>query len=390
MCISHGGEACLRCPRFWLIWLLALILFALPTHGVLAAFPTASEVLAKLRARRESVRNVRLEARWQEYEKGRPSRWSEDRICRDNLGRIRIICYHGSGAIGTGPRKMVNDLFNGEMTIQELRDPTRDHFGKSLKSDRQLNSPSRFWVAIINDGEWPPQGGLSSHRDPLTCVDGPVINDLSKLISSGTSVVVKPVGKQQDLYEVRYKLDSKSDPDHLERRFMVDAAKGWVITRYEQSFQNGKSARLIVCDYKANNVSGLWIPAKGQFLNLWGKDVPDLDWRFSVRGCVVNDPAFDESIFDIKLTKGVYVTDNRYKVSYTVGEDVVSGDDLAGLAERAREAEDARRKPRGIVDDTRGGLRWYRRALVGVGAGVGIFLVVIAFVRRKMLRKNSS
>lgn len=194
-------------------------------------------------------------------------------------------------------------------------------------------------------------------------------------------VTVKLVNGQQDVYELSYQLDPKDDPNRLDNRVLVDASEGWGVTRHEHFFPNGKSARLMICDYKTDD-SGLWVSTRGQFRDLWGKDVPDLDWRFAVRRCVVNDSEFDESVIGVKLSKGTFVTDNRYRVSYRVGEGVMSGSDLTHLALKAREAENARRKPEGIAEDASGRSAWLRRVLTGTA-------VLLVLIRRRMVGGGS-
>jgi cytochrome oxidase Cu insertion factor (SCO1/SenC/PrrC family) len=165
-------------------------------------------------------------------------------------------------------------------------------------------------------------------------MDVSLISDLSLILASKKSVTVQPVTGQQGAYELRYRLDPKHDPDGLEHRVLVDAGKGWLVTRHEQFFPDGKSARLSTCDYKRGD-DGRWIPSKGQFRNLWGKDVPGLDWRFAVRRIAVNDPKFDDGVFAVKAERGVYVSDIRQLVSYWAEENIASASDLARLTRDA-------------------------------------------------------
>jgi peroxiredoxin len=172
-----------------------------------------------------------------------------------------------------------------------------------------------------------------------------VIEHLSELLASGTAVTVEPVSGQQDAYELRYQRDPKNDEDRMTHQVIVDAGKGWAVTRHEQFFPNGKSARRRTCEY-LRTPNGVWMPAKGQIRNLWGGETTGLDWRFTVRRIVVNSPGFDQSVFDIRIPPKFYVTDMRQKVSYWVGEAAVSGGDLTRLAQQSRPPQSEPRQVR--------------------------------------------
>ncbi len=310
--------------------------------GVVAKLPTPAGILKELRARRESVENLRVEATWEEYENGKPSAWEDSAIYCDDLGRIRDRYFDGQGALPSGPRvpggaHMRDELFNGEITVKLVDDPTRNHLGGPFQAGDDPDSKRRYRCALVYDGKFQ----MGSHRNPFTYMDAILIPDLSRLLAGGKAVTVGPAGGQQDVYELRYRFDPKDDPDRLEHRVLVDAGKGWVVTRHEQFFPDGKSARLTTCDYKRAD-RGLWVPTKGKVWNLWGKDVPDRECRFTVRRVVANDPAFDERVFDVKLERGVYVSDTPHHASYWLEEDVVSGSDLTRLARDALAKQSAR------------------------------------------------
>ena len=300
--------------------LLALSIIALAQTPASAETPSLSQILKKLQACRDIVENLRIETVWEEFEGGEPSAWEEGYICRDKSGRICVRYSHGRGALGTGEKLVVDDTFNGKVTVRFSKDPTRNHLGEPLEPGEKPNPGDCHRSAFIYDGVFPKKGGLTSHRNPYGCMDVPLIRDLSGLLENGKAIAVEAVESEKGVYELRYRLDPKDDPHNLEHRVRIDVGKGWVVTRHEQFFPNGKSARLKTCEYK-QDARGRWVPTKGRFMNLWGSDVPDLDWRFKVNRIVVNDPEFDESVFDVTLKPGTYVSDIRYDDSYWVLRD---------------------------------------------------------------------
>jgi hypothetical protein len=222
---------------------------------------------------------------------------------------------------------MVDETYNGKFTVNMVDDPTRDRLGNPLKPDEIADPTNRYRNAMIYNGKWPPErSAVESYRNPFVCMDETVIRELSGLLAAGKSVTVEPVAGQQRVYELDYELDPKDDPHHLKHRVLVDVGKGWVITRHEQFFPDGKSGRLATCDYQ-HGEGGLWTPTGGQFRNLWGSEVPDLDWRFKVHRVVINNPRFALSVFDAKVERGVYVVfiadKTRNQESYWLKGDLV-------------------------------------------------------------------
>jgi hypothetical protein len=270
-----------------------------------AVVPTPAQVLDNLRGRRGSVENLRVEASWEEYNDDKPSAWEEQIIYRNKQGHIRVRYHCGPGSLESADQKqsrVVDEAYNGKFTVNLNEDPTRDRLGNPLKPDETAVPTNRYRSVMIYNHKFPsPEwSAAESHRNPFNCMDGTVISELSVLLAAGKAVTVKPVNGRQQVYELSYELDPKDDPHHLKHRVVVDADKGWVVTRHEQFFPDGKSGRLSTCDYR-HGKGGLWVPTAGQFRNLWGKEVPDLDWRFKVHRVVVNDRRFDQSVFDTEV-----------------------------------------------------------------------------------------
>lgn len=310
LCLVTAGTLMIGLPTFRATTALAEEEKPLKTHeklasgGVVAAVPTPTQILEKLRARRDSLDNLMIEASWEEYQNGKPSSWEDGVIYRDNHGHIRIRCFYGSGPLASANKdhaQMNDETYNGKFTVNRHDDPTLDRLGNPLKSGDTTDPHNRYRCVLIYNGKWPPKHvGAESYRNPFRCMDETVISDLSGLLAVGKTVNVESLKGQSAVYELGYELDDKDDPHHLKHRVLIDADKGWLVTRNEQFFPDGRSARLSSCDYRRGE-DGWWLPTKGQFRNLWGKEVPDLDWRFKTGRVVVNDSHFDEKIFQPEI-----------------------------------------------------------------------------------------
>src|SRR5208282_3921888 len=269
-----------------------------------AAVPTPAQVLEKLQARRDSIENFLVEASWEEYNNNKPSSWEEGTIHRDKQGRIRARYYYGPGPLASADKtsaKMSDETYNGKFTVNTSEDPTLDRSGQPPKPGRPAEAANRYRSTLIYNGKWPQDRAVAEiHRNPLRCMYEPVIDELSKLLAAGKKVSVEPVKGRAGVYELGYEFDPKDDPDHLKHRVLVDAGKGWVVLRNEEFFPDGKSARLSTCEYRRGE-DGWWLPTTGQFRYLWGKEVPGLDWRFNTKRVVINDPHFDEQVFQPEL-----------------------------------------------------------------------------------------
>ena len=261
--------------------------------------PTAAEILEKLHARRDSVSNLMIEATWEE-----PSSWEDGSIYRDKQGRIRVRYLYGPGKLDSADRnsaKLIDETYDGKFTVNIREDPALDRLGNPLKPGEVADTANRYRSVMIYNGKWPRDNvEAEMHRNPLKCVDTQVMSDLSKLLAAGKTVSVEPVKGQPEVYQLGYELDAKDDPNHLKHTVLIDAGKGWAVTRHEQLFPNRSSARLWTCEYRRGD-DGWWVPTAGRIVFMWGGTVPTLDWRFKVRRIMVNDQHFDQSVFQPEL-----------------------------------------------------------------------------------------
>ena len=142
-------------------------LLLLSVAQVIAADPTAEEILGHLRSRREQVENLALEARWRDFRNGKPTGIETQVIHSDNLGRIRVFQQLDSD--GTATRE-VDELYNGEITVTIDDDPNRNRMGE-VHTEQTREAGERYRAAMIHDGLFPAGSGPSSHRNPFTFLD---------------------------------------------------------------------------------------------------------------------------------------------------------------------------------------------------------------------------
>ena len=239
-----------------------------------AVLPTPAQILEKLQARCDSVKNLLIEATWEEYQNDKPSSWEDGTIYKDHQARIRVRYHYGPGALASADKKnatLDDETYNGKFTVNTCEDPALDRLGNPLPPGKQAGPTNRYRSTMIYNGKWPGDFvNAESHRNPFKCMDVGVISDLSKLLATGGKVTIGPLNGRSAVYELRYQLSPKDDPDGLRNRVQVDAAKGWVITRHEQFFPDGKSARLSTCDYRLGE-GGWWLPTGRSISEFVGK-----------------------------------------------------------------------------------------------------------------------
>ncbi len=348
---------------------------------------TAEEILSRLRVLQDSLENLTVTSRWEEYAQGNLIASSEETIAKDGFGRIRVRSIVGP----PGASHIVSDrTYNGEFLVTFRDDPNRNRMGAE-HTDQTRKDGERHRTAIISEGLGADGVGPNRHRNPFHFTIGWVIDTLDALQHSGGDVAVESVEGEQEAYVVRFRAPEDRDPSGNLHSVFIDPAKEWVITRHEVHDSSGALRSLETFEYAADS-GGIWLPKSGSSKN-WGTSGPDQEpareWRFEVKEIRYNDPEFDDSVFEVSLPPGTYVTDNRYRVSYWVGEASAVTRDLAELAQQAaaEQAATLRRldEPRGVpVDIAEGtGESWLslRSALVLLNIVVLVALLGVWYWR---------
>lgn len=355
---------------------LLAVLPLLVTEHAHGAPPTPQEVLRHLRARQEILENLALSARWWEYKNGNLVGTEVQTIHMDSLGRIRV--QHEHGAPGS-PLRELDDLYDGELTVNFVNDPNRNRLGEP-QTDATKAEGERYVAAIIHDGLH--RGGPGRHRNPFTFFDVSAIGTLSRTVAAGGTVAVEPEGS---LIKLECRLAPEDDPYRIQHQIFIDPAKGWAVTSEEQYYSDGQLAKQ-KSSAELRESNGVWVPMRGNSTTWSPKkpDAPSREWRFSVEWVKANDPDFDESVFQVSLPPGTYVSDTRFGESYRIGSERATSAALTELGQKAvAEQEEQRRRLEQQHYEMAGGSHWLRYTLIGMSVLI-VGTLIAVWVWRKL------
>lgn len=361
---------------------LALLVGALVTPCIYAAaVPTPLEIATKLDTNASPSENLFMKARWSEYSEGKLTKSTTMEYHTDSVGRIRIV-REVAGA--SEPR--TDQLFDGEKTINASLDPNRDRSGKKLDSALQSSTEAGYRFVQIHDGRWPRSGGgLQSTRHPFNYISNFVRPALKRALSNGEAVQVAAVDGSGTVFQVSFKdkpRRSESDLDTIS--FTIDADKDWGITNVERRSAKGKLIYLAECDY-SKDAKGQWLPQTGTY-RLEARDAatsfPLREVQFTVSDAKINDPSFDESVFDYTFEPGTTVSDLRYDVVYHIGDEQRFDEDLASLATAALKNREA---GNGGLEVVPARSRWTSPFLIG---NVLAVVILISLIVRSRLQSK--
>ena len=303
--------------------------------------PAPKEILAELVSRRDALENAVFETLWEELYDGVLTSWEDQRFTWDHLGRRRVAYengpYNKDGTRGKHLKEAETSdtVFDGELVAYQQYFPNRDRVGK------ELNSPSPaagYRTAIIADAEAPLRRDLQSHRNAMEYLRDTVIRELDRADRDHRIVGVTPSGTDGKAYKVEWREPTDSDMSWRRSIAEIVPARDWTISSLQSLTDDGRVVRTIDYEY-SQQPNGLWAPSKGSHKH-WGNKPPTAnpayEWRFTIKQCRLNDPKFNDSAFALRLADDTAVSDTRYKVSYRVGNNGALKDDLANLADKAR------------------------------------------------------
>jgi hypothetical protein len=296
--------------------------------------PTPHELLNHWQQRQEYVENLSIDAEWEEFSNGRITEVSRQNLMSDRLGRLRIVST--AGLTGQNPREFV-ELYNGECTVTIDDDPSRNRLGQTHTAET-IAKQERFLAANINDGLGIDGKGPFARRNPFTFESSWVGDTVKMLLEKESSVEVLSVEGESGVFELRFKYPPEDVAHQLQHICRIDEDMGWVITTHERrDAKTGKPIGLAKIEYQLDD-NGVWLPRSGfsrRGLKSDTSEPPDLEWSFKVQKIRLNDPDFDDRLFDICLKPGTYVNDNRTGSVYWVGSEGAIGDQLVSLAQEA-------------------------------------------------------
>ncbi len=350
---------------------MSLLVLPIVVFGTVSdAAPSPEEIVQSLQRRVEQVENLALEAVWSEYEDGRLVATVHQTIHRDSLERIRVRSEsHREGKL----LEWRDELYNGEITLIAVDDASRTRMGEP-HTDETRARQERYRHAFVYDGLY-AQSDPHRRRNPFTFGYAGIVGDITRVVAAGGKVEVTRRDEQGDVFELRYQMPGELDTFEREHVVVVDGGRGWIVLSHEQFFPDGKLGSRATYEYAAGS-QGVWPPAAGRTQNWAQKDVsqpPLWEWAFRVDSIAVNDPAFDERVFEPSLRPDTYVVDLRYDTSYRVGAEGVINGQLTMLAQQARAEEEANLKR---IEDA-GAARRELDARWRLGAGLRIALIAI-------------
>ncbi len=357
----------------------------LATPGVATALD-GKEILAHLRQRDELVQNLHMEAAYQDLEEGKLSRWEEQTSYRDDLGRIRIItesgAYDTEGAPTRPPKQArTNAIYDGEKTVV-----ARLHTG--LDNKGQVVDGAEYRAAQVFDTSKSSPWNLAKRRNPFADSTNRVVMGLEEALVDGRPVSVERVDTAGNAYRVSY--SEFYGEELLHCLAVIDGDRDWVVTQVDLFDDEQHLVRTAKYDYQEEE--GNWVPTRGsdRFLGERNADaVPLRETRFTADVVRVNDPAFDESVFDVVLEAGTAVQDTRYQVSYQVGTEGAIGDNLYALAQEAKRSSAMRGfRPGTAASMEPRSRRWLWFALASVAMIVAVVVVVVHLRKQPQLRPS--
>lgn len=313
-----------------------LISLILLHSSALADVP--QEFLAKHQAREEMIQTSMVRSVWKDFVNGQPTRRDRQTIYRDDLSRRRIqmeseqMTDDGHWVRHEQVPYEWDVLFNGEIAASMTFDPRKNRIGEPLKkSERGEYSTAQIF------GE---DTILKSQRTPLSFADG-IVTRLEAALQNNQPVEVK--SEESGLTTLRF-------PNNEENEFWVfqiDRSRDWIPVMISLVRETNDMDKLVMrTDFEyAKTETGIWYPKKGvhRYFGSRSKDeTPLRETRFEVIECRINDPDFDESIFEIVLAPDTAVWDARYDVDYRVGGEKVFTKQLTELAEQALSAAQAK------------------------------------------------
>lgn len=295
---------------------------------------TAKEILAAIKHHDSIIQNASVVTRWQDSFRG--TAYGEEEIAdiSDNLGRhwlsvstasspnpVRVVIFDGESTLIFSPQfdSAHVGAFPNELLPAEWREKIEERLAHGSGTVPQD-------TAFLYQGHFPneQQNDFHTTRRPLAIM----VQELKALlvdVESGNATF-RAERSTENSDTVAYSVIRATDPSTT-FRFECSARSGSLPT----SIQVSDSSQRILASRSARYAPAgpeLWIPVEGVVETFsygdQGQKQPELSWKFECRSYKLNDPTFDESVFQIRLPKKTWVVDNRYGVAYGLGEDVES------------------------------------------------------------------
>jgi hypothetical protein len=228
-----------------------------------------------------------------------------------------------------------DDYFTGEIMVNGGFHPKWDRNGGKPTSPKDAEGYNNVIIADAASGL---RRGLESLRNPLEYIYIVAATEIALAVQRGT-------GTMRRAEDGRLVVDLKhtTGPANPYPRtvIIVMPQHNWAVESVKSYLSDGNLAREVVSDYK-KQADGLWVPIRLHHTH-WGErkqsDTPYWIWSFEVTKGILNDPSFDQHVFDVRLKPHTWVSDTRCNVSYRIGAEGAVASDLARYAEDALRSE---------------------------------------------------
>lgn len=364
--------------RHFLEWSFCVLSLLLPCSTTRAeatgGMSGLADLVASVRANQSRLARMRIDAEWEEYEKGRLVGRSKESIVSDEFGRIRVrVTQIGPLRKPTSegevfPRRS-DACLDGEKVIEGsfFASPAPAEPQRANQRGAAENSSVPEWSYTIRDNSASSQSHVRGHRNPVTFLSAFFLRLAERAALCPPSVTA--LGKDRVVVAFR----CAGEPIAWE--CTLAATDGARVERIVAKDANGMDAMTQSVQWK-KNANGAWLPDSGAYSTRQGAT----EWRFRVEDCRPDDSTINDTDFQMELSPNALVNDTRYGVMYRVGQDRVMDDQLAGLAAEALNAR-KQRAERPVV--TRGGVQGLYIGLAVAGGAIATVILGVRWFRNR-------
>jgi hypothetical protein len=366
----------------------SLVALLLVSHSA-GASPTINEIVSSLKDRDASIKNVRIKSTWENREGGALTLTESQEFVADDLGRIRLT-YSQQRFQSDGTK--INDetqpstfdsLFDGEALVEQTIYERHDRLGALLPE----GAPgSTYRTAQIFDSK-AHRGLAQTHRNPLS-TNATLLAGLSEAQRGGRPLSIIPL-EEKGAYSVTYMRKPEFESPVIARNVAeVKERLGYLPVRVEAKDSAGKAIRVIEIDYDRASEQTPWMPRR-VIDKIFQANVQQetllSDATMSTDEVVVNDPQFDESVFNVRLEPDTAVWDSRFNVNYRIGDEAVLSAKVKALSQEAHE----RVTPGATIkEDTIRHRSWSSIAFVALNV-VAVITLFCLWLRKSIWRRSS-
>lgn len=351
---------------------------------------TPADVLSQIERETQfkAFDNLSLNANWKESSNGRPTRWEEQTLHADKLGRLRMTTrggpfeVNGNRGRDADQSEVTDRIYDGEKTATVEFFSKKDRVGKPIQGPK----PSAGYRPVqIQQGMWPAGYDLfGGYHNPLTFVGNEAVAGLVESFAAGREVSLSAVNGQAGTHILEFTRDKGREVfGSVRGEALLDSKRGWLPIRVDALDEKGRVVRRATCEY-LHTSNGFWVPTRGSMKHFGSRalnETPLWETQFDVKQVVLNDPRFDDSAFQIVLPPDTPVSDIRYGVVYRVGDEQVLGNQLKLLAEKALQEQQETREL--IAGRTPWLGRW-----IFLGITAMVILAVFSFAIRRRVRAS--